>query len=251
MHSYAQTNIQLFNQLLRQGYGAADLRSVVAAYDLAGMLVTGRFRASGKTFIAHLVGTASILGSLQTSSALVAAGLLHAVYQAGDFGDDRPGVSDAKRQFVRSAVGNQIEEYVYRYDALKWHDQSIRSQVEALDGMTEVERHIVLIRLANELEEHLDLGMLYCGAQRLTGTSANHRCRLLVKLAEKLGFPTLARELTSAFAETASATLPPELRRSDARNSSYVVAPRSYQRLKDALTSRLIARQQESTKPTE
>ena len=28
MHSYAQTNIQLFNQLHRRGYGAADLKSV-------------------------------------------------------------------------------------------------------------------------------------------------------------------------------------------------------------------------------
>ena len=91
MHTYAQTNIQLFNQLQREGYGAADLEAVARAYDLAIALTTGRFRASGKTFIAHLVGTAGILGSLKAPGPLVVAGLLHAAYAAGDFGDDQSG----------------------------------------------------------------------------------------------------------------------------------------------------------------
>src|SRR5208282_2979363 len=80
MHTYAQTNIQLINQLRGESYATSDLRVVVDSYELAALLLTGRFRASGKTFIAHLVGTASILGSLHAPAPLVAAGLLHAVY---------------------------------------------------------------------------------------------------------------------------------------------------------------------------
>ena len=78
MPCYAQTNIQLLNQLHRANYTADDLHLVRTAYELAMRLFCGQFRASGKTFIAHLVGTASVLGSLRVGAALIAVGLLHA-----------------------------------------------------------------------------------------------------------------------------------------------------------------------------
>ncbi len=89
MHSYAQTNIQLFNQLRQDGYSDADLILVRNAYELAMVLFTGRFQPSGKSFIAHVVGTASILAWLRLPAPVVAAGLLHNVYENGDFGDGR------------------------------------------------------------------------------------------------------------------------------------------------------------------
>ena len=241
MHTYAQTNIQLFNQLHRQGYGANDLKAVLAAYELTMVLMTGRFRASGKTFIAHLVGTASILGSLQASPALVGAGLLHAVYPAGDFGDELAGISDAKRMRVRSVVGEQVEERVCRYHDLVWTDETIRSISGGVDVLSAIERDVVLMRLANELEELLDLGILYCGDTRRLGTSGRQRCSLMVELAGKLGFPGFAAELATAMDETAAAILPSELRSPNARNSSFLLAPESYQRLKDLLVSRLMS----------
>ena len=248
MHSYAQTNIQLFNQLHRRGYGAADLKAVVSAYELAITLMTGRFRASGKTFIAHLVGTASILGSVHASSPLVAAGLLHAVYAAGDFGDGTSGVSDVKRERVRSTVGGQVEDYVCRYHALSWTDPTIRSVASELEKMDAIERDVVLMRLANELEEFLDLGVLYCGEQRRRGASSSHRCGLIVDIAQRLGFASLSVELAQTIADTISARLPPELLTPHAPNSSYLLAPQSHQRLMDSLSRRL-AILQERTKP--
>ena len=65
MHSYARTNIQLFNQLRQEGYSNTDLRSVRDAYELAMVLFTGRFQPSGRPFVTHVVGTASILASLR------------------------------------------------------------------------------------------------------------------------------------------------------------------------------------------
>jgi len=239
MHSYAQTNIQLFNQLHRQGYGAADLAAVASAYELTAALMTGQFRASGKTFIAHLVGTASILVSLRAAAPIVVAALLHAAYSAGDFGDDRLGISDAKRERVRSAVGERAEDYVCRYHNLVWSDQTIRSLCDSLDGIPAIERDVVLMRLANELEDHLDLGMLYCGDQKRTWSSGSERCRLMVEIARKLGFPQLADELGRTIEETAVAVIPPALLRPNARNASFLLAPQSCQRLKEFLASRL------------
>jgi (p)ppGpp synthase/HD superfamily hydrolase len=241
VHSYAQTNIQLFNQLGRLGYAPAELEAVASAYELAIVLVTGRFRPSGKTFVAHLVGTASILASLAVPSPLVIAGLLHAVYSAGDFGDGPPGVSEARRDRVRSVAGERAEEYVSRYQALFWSDHTIRSITAGLDGMTAMERDVVLMRLANELEEFLDFGILYGGEQKRLAISDRHRCRLMIEIAQRLGFPTLSEELARSIDGSAAAVIPGELLRARTVNASFLLAPQSYQRLKDALSTRLAA----------
>ncbi len=207
--------------------------------------MTGQFRASGKTFIAHLVGTASILGSLHAPSPIVAAALLHAAYSAGDFGDDRLGASDAKRDQVRSALGEEVENYVWRYHNLPWDDQTIRTVVDGLADMTAVERDVVLMRVANELEDFLDLGMLYCGNQKRAWTAASRRSELMIGMARSLGYPGLADELHRAFDETAKAVVPQELLRGDARNASFLLPPKSYQRLKDLLAARLASLEQD------
>jgi (p)ppGpp synthase/HD superfamily hydrolase len=239
MHSYAQTNIQLFNQLHREGYRAVDLEAVVSAHELMIALMTGQFRASGKTFIAHLVGTASILVSVHAASPMVAAALLHAAYSVGDFGDDRLGVSDAKRARVRSAVGEQVEDYVWRYHNLPWDNQTIGAVSNSLDHMAAIERDVVLIRLANELEDFLDFGILYCGDQKRSWTSGSGRCQLMIGMARNLGFPGLADELQRTIDEAATAVVPRELLRPNARNASFLLMPQSCQRLKDFLAARL------------
>src|SRR5262249_47294175 len=82
---FAQTIIQLHNQLVRDGYTVDDLRQVRRAYDLAATLFGGMLRASGKTFLAHCVGTASTLARFGAPGVVVVAGLLHAAYTHGRF----------------------------------------------------------------------------------------------------------------------------------------------------------------------
>ena len=59
-HHPAQTNLQLYNQLLALSWPADDLERVRAAYEFVDELFSGLHRGSGKTFIAHLIGTASV-----------------------------------------------------------------------------------------------------------------------------------------------------------------------------------------------
>lgn len=239
MHSFAQTNIQLINQLRGDGYLHSEISTVVASYEAAMRLFTGLFRASGKTFIAHLVGTASILGSLGVSCTMVAAGLLHAAYSAGDFGDGKHGVTNAKREWIRPVVGNDVEEYVARYAALSWRDEAIPALHDGLESLGSLDRDVLLIRLANELEEFLDFGILYCGDEKRRHVDYLHgNGQLMIKMAEKLGFPKLAAELETAFEEAVKADIPGILRRPDGRNISFLVAPQSYQRLMDAVAKR-------------
>lgn len=229
MHSFAQTNIQLFNQLCRDGYSKTEISSISNAYKLAMCLFTGCFRPSGKTFIAHIVGTASILGSLHVPANVVAASLIHAAYANRDFGNGERGISETKREQIRRVVGKDIEEYVARYKALKWNKQTLPGICDRLDRLNLIDRNVVLMRLANELEEHLDLGLLYCG----DGKHQDYSYRggpLMIKMAEKLGFPTLAIQLTKVFEESASAEIHIELCSQSDQNSSFLLVPKLYQR---------------------
>jgi hypothetical protein len=247
MPCYAQTNVQLLNQLRSAGCTADELRLVRTAYDLAIRLHCGQFRASGKTFIAHLVGTASVLGSLRVGASLIAAGLLHAAYQSGDFGDRVPGMTNAKRAHLKASfsaggddlAGAAVEAYVARYQSLPWGSKYISSYYRDVDTMSPIDREVLLMRLANELDEYLDLGILYRGDEgRPILTRLDGNGRMLIMMAERLGFAALGTNLAQAFTAVAEADFSPAQRGLVARSRSFTLAPMSYQRIVDGLVNR-------------
>lgn len=239
MHSYAQTNIQLFNQLTQSRYSTSDCESISDAYRLVIELFTGGFRASGKTFIAHLVGTASILCKLQVSMQLVTAGLLHAAYASGDFGDGKLGISDAKRKKIRAVVGSEVEEYIAKYTALEWTEYSIPTILEQISTLEAIDQQVLLIRLANELEEYLDLGILYCGDDKYQ-RYINHNGEMIILIAERLGSPELAAELKQAFKETTSSNVSYRLKNQNSQSASTLVLPSSYRNKFIRIACRLV-----------
>ncbi len=228
MYAYAQTNIQLLNQLHQAGYSHFELQSIANAYKLAVQLFTGRFRPSGKTFIAHLVGTASILTQLQVSYQLIIAGLLHAVYSHGDFGTGQTGISKAKQKQVVQVIGQEIEEYIARYTVLKWDLEIVPILHRQIDPLDKIERDVLLVRLANELEERLDLGILYCGDAKYQRYA--ERDRHLPEMAEKLGYPRLAAAFDTVLKELAEAELPEAICNPTKREYSTLMTPNSCQR---------------------
>jgi (p)ppGpp synthase/HD superfamily hydrolase len=243
MQSFAQTNIQLVNQLRDEGYSAAEILPVIMSYETAIRLFTGLFRACGKTFIAHLVGTASILGRLRASSSVVAAGLLHAAYASGDFADAKSGTTESRRDWVRSRVGTEVEEYVSRYAALKWTRDTAPPIWLEIDNLESIDRDVLLIRLANELEEFLDFGILYSGEEKRRQYVDGYLEKLMVQMAERLGYPALAMEIDKAFAETIRAKIPHALL-GRGKDMSFLVAPQSYQHVMDAVAKRFVTAEQ-------
>jgi (p)ppGpp synthase/HD superfamily hydrolase len=232
MHSYAQTNVQLFNQLQSEGYSGEDRELVRQKYEFAMSLFTGLFLPSGKTFIDHLVGTASILASLHVPVEVVAAGLLHAAYLHGDFGFAKTGISDKKRAELRREVGDEIEEYIARYDRLLMTPHDILLLQDTFDQLGPIDRYVVLMRLANELEHHLDFGGLYFahGEKKQRGHQRFMESRgpQLVALAERLGFYSLAADLARTLRNVGAVELPLEPCIRCEHTIAYLVAPRSY-----------------------
>jgi (p)ppGpp synthase/HD superfamily hydrolase len=228
MHAYAQTNVELFNQLRREGYSNADLSFVRDAYELAMTLYTGRFLASGKVFIAHLVRTASILASLRLRAQVVVAGLLHNVYLSGDFGNARTGLSSAKRDEVRKVLGAEAEEYVARFAPLSLDRKSITIDIarDNPDRLGVFERNLLLILLAEHMEHLLDLDILYYrDAER---DYYINNAGIAIEIAQKLGCTRLAEELDEALRETKLGELPVSL--AERKPSSLIIVPRSCRR---------------------
>lgn len=232
MHSYAQTNVQLFNQLRSEGYSKNERQRVLTAYELAMRLFTGLFLPSGKPFIDHLVGTASILASLRVPIEIVSAGLIHAAYNHGIFGGLKGGISEAKRREVRRAVGDVGEDYVARYDRLLWSEKTAVAYRDRLDQLPPLDRDVLLIRVVNELEHVLDLGGLYFARsekeQRRHQGDLERVGPILMEMSLRLGFPSLAAEMDRVFKITRSSEIPvaPAIQRN--MQAVYLLVPQSY-----------------------
>jgi (p)ppGpp synthase/HD superfamily hydrolase len=224
---YAQTNIQLFNQLQRDGYRDGQLRLIADAYILATRLFAARFELSGKCFMAHAIGTASILSANVAPAELIAAGLLHNVYRNGDFGDYRKTITAAKRKRITNTVGQAVELCVYRFAVQRWNAERLRATYAQLSGMQELDRQVVLLYLADQLAKHLGLEILY--------RRDYEQCRhyywefgpLLVDMAQQLGYLGLSHQLQEAIQATLESTVPAELRSSDSRHFSALCIPDS------------------------
>jgi (p)ppGpp synthase/HD superfamily hydrolase len=226
----AQTNLQLFNQLREKGLPLHDLALVNRAYELSTKLYSGWFQADGKPFVAHSVGVASIVAELDQPAEIIAVGLLHNVYGNGDFGDGRVWVATpSRRRLVRAEVGERVEELIARFQELRILPRTVERVREMLPSLGEVDRRLIRVDLADHLEKHVDLGVLYwsrgdsvVGADQLIRDD-------LIAIAYELGEPTLAETLASAFADTAASRndVPAELRPSDGRAELKLVVPRS------------------------
>jgi hypothetical protein len=163
MAPIAQTNIQLYEQLRRAGYGDEAVTAAARAYAFAQPLFSARFRGSGRPFLCHLVGTASILARDGARIEEVTAGLLHAAYEAGLFAYEmHRTVAPRKRAAVREAVGEASEALIAAYTALPWTGSTLERLVAS--GVRSPEEESVLrLRLANELDDLADGGLRYTG----------------------------------------------------------------------------------------
>jgi HD domain len=226
-HHFAQTNLQLYNQLLSTGYTGGDLALIRRCYDLASELFSASYRPTSKPFLAHLVGTASILAWLKAPISSVATGLLHAAFEYGDFG---PHASLGRRQaLLRARVGSDLERMVEAYTDLEWNTESVSRILADVPTTSAEASELLRVRLANELEDFLDLGLLYCRKGDDYHLDREGYVDQTIALAQALDVPQLANALAVAIEQNRTSTPPPPDLRSQ-RGRSYVQAPASYRR---------------------
>jgi gluconolactonase len=225
VRTYAQTNIQLFNQLRAEGYSKNDAALVRDAYELAMELYSARFTSSGRPFMAHVVGAASVMAALRFPAPAVAAALLHNVYATGDFGDGRSAVSPSRHRKLRRAVGPEVERYVAGFSALYWEPGATQTARRDPNELDAVERTVFVILFAEHLDHLLDRGLLYYDKPAIDFYAS--RSRLAAEIADRFELPSLAAELREAIGALESAELPVEPSLNKILNGEPVLAPAS------------------------
>lgn len=228
MDRIAQTNIQLYNQLRGQARSEAELRLVHKAYEVCVAVYAGRFQADGKPFIAHCVGVASAVALLGRPADVVAAALVHNAYGNGDFGDGRLNeVTGSRRRYMREALGERIESMLLRFRSFRVRPETIASLNARLDGLTEVERDLILIDLADKLDKYTDLGVRYFTVNEWATGEIVQCGDEFIALAKRLGYPALAEQMAADFKAAAEADVPGFMHPDDGRIVSEIVAPLS------------------------
>ena len=232
MEFVAQTNLQLYNQLRRQGRSDDELRLVRAAYELSVTLYSGYFGADRKPFVAHTVGVASILANLGQPALMVAAGALHNVYGNGDFGDGlRDSATERRRSLVRDAVGDAVEDVLYRFRLHRVGLDVSDGYRQRLERLAQADIQILLLDLADVVEKHVDSGVLYHGDGYWISEPISRHGDFLVDIARRVGQPALATMFERRFAEVASDPgLPLVLRAPKERKYLELVVPQSCSR---------------------
>jgi predicted RNA-binding protein YlxR (DUF448 family) len=217
MANYAQTNIQLYRQLQEKAYFQDDLLFIHNSYELAAQYFSGRFQRNGKDYIAHLVGTASVLASLSLPREVVALGLLHNVYRTADFGDGQSGVTERRRTRIIQTVGQEVEQMAARFYSFPWSPKVWTDISENPSTLSLLDRTIVILYLADTVEHGLDFGYCYYDVKDAQRYSSPSHSPLLIDIARKLGLPDLAKALDRIYSTNSGVTIPQEFQSAQGR----------------------------------
>ena len=207
-YPYALTYTQLIRQGLEKKMTQEELVRLRKAYDLAEQLFDGFYRGQGMPFVCHLVRTASIVLHEDFPMAVVTAAMLHGAYLMGQFEDGVSGkTTAAHRRYLRQELGVEAEALVLAYNELPWGTaEALGNHLNHLESSAQEKKQLLVMRLANELEDHLDLAMAYRG-----GLDAKKRIRdlsgFLVELAQKMNL-RLTPDLQQAYQEHLETDLP-------------------------------------------
>ena len=212
IRTFALTYPQLMNQALQRGWDEATLSRLRHTYECAEEWFDGFYRGQGEPFICHLVRTASIVLTEDQSVDAVIASLLHSSYSLGRFQNRRlEKATEAERPMLQKQIGKKAEQIIWDFQHFPWYcREALDQHLGQFDSYGEMERQILVIRLANELEDHLDLGMVYRGTRSFKEEMREYGPRS-VALAKRLGRTWLAGELEETFTAHREARIPEEL----------------------------------------
>ncbi|MFI5053772.1 MAG: DUF6817 domain-containing protein [Acidimicrobiia bacterium] len=229
MPELAQTNIQLCNQLTAAGWSGDDLTRLRRAYELAMVIFAGQFRANGKTQIAHHVGVTSAVAAQSDRRDLVLAALVHSAYFLGEWGEGRLAITPTKRARLRAVAGEGVEDLVLGYTELDWSLDAVQALDARAPSFADRERELVLMRLANEIDEFCDGGKRYVGdAHHRDGLGESTGVHAMVSLAQRAGLEPVGARLRAVF--DAANSLPVDDVLVTEAADSMCVPPLSYRR---------------------
>lgn len=233
----AQTITGLLKIVNDYGYSLEDSLRVRKAYQVALQCFTSKYLDDGTPHICHDVGVASLAASFKVPIDVVVSGLLHNVYQESRFKESvlsllkscqhslnarhdnysqqylynkneiwygtkniatsiRLSAKD-NRQLLRDSIGKTPEEYIYRFSAMRWWEQSILAIQNDIETLDVVDQQVVLLKILDNLEHHLAFREFFIPSRRqLSNLSAfKKNGKMLAVIANKLGYSSLSSHI--------------------------------------------------------
>lgn len=216
-HHYAQTILQLYAQLIEAGHDEPSLVKVKQAYDFSNEIFAGLLRPNGKPFSCHTVGVTSILVSEGASIDLINAALVHTAYSHGKL---RTIPASQREALLIDRLGEDVEFIIRNFHAIAWNPTTIQDLDQNLDQLSAFQKSVIILRLANELEDHLDLSLNY--SQRFKSyTNQLSMYELQMSLMERLGMGQTLKDFKLAVSEMHNTLVPDSL--VNQYSSSFVV----------------------------
>ena len=202
-HAIAQTNLQLFRQAREAGYADESILTLRRDCETVNFLCGDLLRHSGKPFVSHLVGTASVLMHEKQPLPMVRTGLHHAAYDHGRFSTGRHGETAMHRQWLRARVGEDVETIVRAYGDFVYTPERVISLAQSPEPvLSGTGRDMMILRLCNEVDDSLDYAAALQGDPRWRDTAY---FEALLKLCDLIGlefcamaFERVAREMQDA-----------------------------------------------------
>lgn len=141
----------LLTQAAARGYPKQDLARFSQAYYAAMTLFDGGYRACGRPFITHCVGTASALVHFGFAPHLVIAALLHAAYSHSVLGKNPHAALEFLQNQISTTFGDQVAKTIRAYARLqiardKW------PAAHPVETMMVDDAEIVALDIANEID---------------------------------------------------------------------------------------------------
>lgn len=200
MKQFAMTYPQLMNQAIELGLSTNDLGQLAKAHQFAYKISDGIYRAQGVPLICHLVRTASIILNENKQIHVVIATLLHATYTISFFkGSCRQTPRQSHRKLIQSEFGHEVENLIWNYTHVSWYSsEAINEHIDQIDNYSSEKRKILLMRLANEIEDYLDMAMAFTDPDRIEYRINTYGTQC-VELARCLSASKLADHLSDIF----------------------------------------------------
>jgi hypothetical protein len=153
---WPQTIVELIPLVTEAGWSEELITTLWATHELMARLFAGRNRGSGRPFLNHLAGTASLTLAHGGSPEQVLAAYAHSAYEQGEFGRMRPGDTPANRAELRAAIGAAAEALVVDYTHCRW--ESLGTRFASSDGNNTdgSDCSCLLLRVSNEIDETFD-----------------------------------------------------------------------------------------------
>jgi HD domain len=152
----ARTPTELGVQLTKLGWSDDDNARARAAIDAAIELHAGQFRATGRPFLNHVIGTASILADSGSETDLTIAAILHGAYELGTFPDGGLGMTSSNRRWISAHAGEDVEALVAAYSRFNPTREIIESFGVRSVPLGDQDRRMLAMRTANEIDDQLD-----------------------------------------------------------------------------------------------